>query len=92
LNNESKAAQEQTITDSCDDMLTWLKSVGQQLQVPLSLSARDDVLKEQIRTHQVDFLICRASGKVLDKFLEKMAAIICKFSYKFVKINFYSFF
>jgi len=35
-------------------MLSWLQSVGSQLQAPLQISARDDVLKEQMRQHEVN--------------------------------------
>ena len=51
--NQAKIKQEKTIDSTCNDMLDWLKSASQELQTPLTLSAKDDVLKQQIRQHEV---------------------------------------
>ena len=45
--------QEKAINVTCDDMLTWLQGVSRELSTPVTLSAKDDVLKEQIRSHEV---------------------------------------
>lgn len=51
--NQSKLNQEKTINSSCDDMLSWLQGVSKELSTPVTLSAKDDVLKEQCRNHEV---------------------------------------
>lgn len=54
--NQSKMNQEKTINASCDDMLSWLQGVSRELSTPVTLSAKDDVLKEQMRNHEVSLV------------------------------------